>query len=83
MSEKVVGIRPNMSPPKFEPNESIVGLLSELLGAAEAGEIQGIAISLYHRDDTHSTARAGLRTLATVGNLERLKFEILHEDEHS
>lgn len=83
MSESnVVGIRPNMAPPSFEPNEQVVQYLEELLSAAKSGEVQGIAASIYHRDDTHTTLRVCIRNLATIGNLERLKFDILHDEAH-
>lgn len=77
MNDKVVGIRPNIAPPNFEQDDNVVSLLESLLEAARSGDIQGLAISVYHRDDTHSHARVGIRTLATIGNLEQMKFEIL------
>ena len=75
---KVVSLRGVEVVPPGAPNPRVVALAEELLNRARSGDLMGLAVSLYHADDTHSRRCAGPAVMATIGNIERLKNYLCH-----
>lgn len=65
-----------------KPDQNVVEFLKEMLEAAEAGEINGIAIGIAYSDGAWSYGLSGaIGTYGMVGALEAAKANILRRVE--
>lgn len=77
---KVVSLNGARIAPRGEPREDIIETLEELIAAARAGELDGVAIALQFENLTTSWRTAGRMTRATIGTLAMLQFSLMHDD---
>jgi hypothetical protein len=74
----VVPIRPGVAlpPPRGEVDEDVIKVLTDLLEAAHAGEVVGVAYAAQHPQKTTSWHRAGYGTRALLGAVTLLQADI-------
>jgi hypothetical protein len=78
MSNNVISLRGQFTPPTSEPNSTVVEELERLLEAARAGEILGLAGAYVHRDKVVSYSYAGaVASYGMLGGLDCVKERLL------
>jgi hypothetical protein len=78
MSNNVISLRGEFTPPTSEPNSTVVEELERLLEAARAGEILGLAGAYVHRDKVVSYSYAGaVASYGMLGGLDCVKERLL------
>jgi hypothetical protein len=78
MSENVVALRGEFTPPQGVVNARLVEELERLLESAKSGEIVGMAGSYLHKDRQSSWSFAGVvGSYGLIGGLECAKERLL------
>lgn len=74
MSGPVVSLRGSIVPQAAEPLESVIATLRRALEMAEAGEIQGVAVAMFHADGLSSWDAAGvIDSFAVLGAISAMR----------
>lgn len=63
-----------------EVRPKVVGLAEKILERALAGDLQGLAVVMYHADETFSYVKEGDHRFGMIGALEHLKHEMIGSD---
>lgn len=75
-------------PFKQPPNEQLIATLEDLLEAAVAGEIQGMAYVLQLSSNNTGNGWIGVNNISVIAEIEALKYELMmsymemREDKH-
>ncbi|VFU07299.1 conserved hypothetical protein [Methylocella tundrae] len=78
MSENVISLRGQFTPPSSEPNATVIEELERLLEAARSGEILGLAGAYVHKDKVVSYSYAGaVASYGMLGGLDCVKERLL------
>lgn len=79
MGEKnnVVSLSGNAITLPGEVRPAVVELAQEVLQRASSGELQGLAVVMYHSDETYSFWKEGAQSHGMVGALETLKIKMI------